>query len=111
MKQGDIYLTDFNPSKGHEYKKERPSVIISSDSTLRASSLITVMPITSNTSNKGSDDIGIQKDEVNKLYKDSLIKVRNIHSFDPGRFSVQIGQVSSEILGQIKSYLPKHFGL
>lgn len=111
MKQGDIYLTDFNPSIGHEYKKERPAIIISGDSTLKDSSLITVMPITSNTGNKGSDDIEIEKDETNKLYKNSLIKVRDIHSFDPARFKVQIGKVSEDIIAEIKSYIPKHFDL
>ncbi|MBU0577375.1 type II toxin-antitoxin system PemK/MazF family toxin [Patescibacteria group bacterium] len=111
MKQGDIYLTDFSPSKGHEYKKERPAVIISGNSILKGSSLITVMPITSNTSGKVNDNIEIKKDKANKLYKDSIIKVKDIHSFDPIRFKAKIGEVSDDILAQIKSYIPKHFNL
>ena len=111
MKQGDIYLTDFNPSVGHEYKKERPAVIVSGNKVLKSSSLITVMPITSNLGNKGIDDISIKKDSINKLHKDSLIKVGDIYSFDQKRFKAPIGAVSEHVISEIKSYIPKHFDL
>lgn len=111
MKQGDIYLTDFDPSVGHEYKKERPSVIVSGNSVIKGSALITVMPITSNIINKDSANIEIKKDAINKLHKDSLIKVRDIYSFDQTRFKAKIGTVSDSIMTKIKSYIPKHFAL
>jgi len=111
MKQGDIYLTDFDPSVGHEYKKERPAVVVSGNPILKNSSLITVMPITSNIDSKGSDNIKIKKDSVNKLHKTSLIKVRDLYSFDKTRFKAQIGSVSDTILKEIKTYIPKHFDL
>lgn len=111
MNQGDIFLTDFDPSVGHEYKKERPAVIISSKKINSSHSLITVMPITSNGGSKITDDIEIRKDTENNLYKNSVIKVRNICSFDPVRFKVLIGSIDVNTLAQIKTYIKKHFDL
>lgn len=111
MKQGDIYLTDFEPSIGHEYQKERPAIVISGNNTLKDSMLITVMATTSNVKNRKNDDIMLKKDMRNNLHKDSLIKVSDIYSFDPKRFKAFIGTVDEETMKKIKAYIPKHFDL
>jgi mRNA-degrading endonuclease toxin of MazEF toxin-antitoxin module len=112
MKQGDIFLIDFGLySVGHEYQKRRPGVIIESDEALIKTSLITVIPLTSKLKNIKNGDIIVRKNKQNFLAGDSLLKVENIMSFDPGRFLYKIGEVDQLILGQIKRYLVKHFGL
>lgn len=111
FRQGDIYWVNFSPSVGHEYKKERPAVIIQSDEQLKKSSLITVMPFTSKLANRHAEDILVRKDKVNNLYADSLIKVHSIVSYDKSRFIGKIGKVSNETMGQIKTYVRKHFGV
>ena len=30
MKQGEIWMVDFDPSTGHEFQKQRPTIIIKS---------------------------------------------------------------------------------
>lgn len=46
-KQGDIVWIDFDPAKGHEIKKRRPAVIISSSAYNQATNYCIVCPITS----------------------------------------------------------------
>ena len=109
MKQGEIWLVRYDPSVGHEFKKDRPAVILSSDDILNYSSLVTVMDITSNLSDCLSNDIEVVKDITNNLYADSVIKVYHLSSFDKQRFMKKIGEVDKTVLTKLKSYLKKHF--
>lgn len=111
FKHGEIYFVDFDPQVGHEYKKIRPAVIIQSDKQLKVSHLITIMPLTSNTKNKHADDIIVKKNNKNRLYKDSIIKVHSITSFDRRRFLNKIGVIDDNSINAIKKYLGTHFQL
>ena len=113
MKQGEIWLVNFNPSVGHEFRKERPAIIISANPVIKYSNLITVMPITSNLDSCLNDDIKIFKDDENCLFTDSIIKVCSISSFDKnnGRFIKKVGTANEYIIDQIKKYIKKHFSL
>lgn len=111
MKQGDIYLVQWDPSVGHEFQKARPGIVISSDLPLKESSLVTFVAITHTLKTPVSDDIFIPKDAVNRLNGDSMIKVHHISSFDRARIIKYIGEVSEDILDKIKAYLSKHFDL
>lgn len=107
MRQGEIYLVNFEPSVGHEYRKVRPALVIQSDDV--SSSLITVMPISSKISSWQEPDVFISKDTKNRLMCDSVIRVRQISSFDTGRFIKRIGEVNSPVLRKVRGYLRKHF--
>jgi len=111
FKQGDLCLFNFDPSIGHEYQGKRPAVVIQSDQQIKKSSLITVMPLTSNTERFIGDDIIIKRDDKNRLYSDSVIRVYNIISFDYQRFINKIGDIDDNSLDKIKKYLKKHFNL
>lgn len=111
MKQGEIWLVKYDHGIGHEFKKTRPAIIISSNATLRTSNLITIMAITSNCKGVFCGDILLEKDENNRLYCDSIIKVYHISTFDKCRFVNKIGLASDGILEKIKEYIKQHFGL
>ncbi len=111
FKTGDVFLVDFDPSVGHEYKKIRPGVVIQSEKTIKGSALITIMPITSQVSNCQKEDIKIKKSAANGLYADSLVKVGCIHSFDRKRFLKKIGDMPEEVMAKIGSYLCVHFNI
>ncbi len=112
MKYGDIYWVDFGSlSAGHEYIGKRPAFIIQSNQQLKVSNLATVMPLTSRTDNCQPDDLLIKKDGNNLLYKDSIIKVHHIESFDKNRFVGKIGEVDTPTLEKIKRYLKIHFDI
>jgi len=110
VKQGDLYLINFNPSVGHEYQGKRPAIIIQANIQIRKSNLITVIPLTSNLENCLNDDIIVRKNRTNRLISDSVIKVYNIISFDYKRLINKIGVADEIILNQVKDYLRKHFG-
>ncbi len=111
FKTGDVFLVNFDPSIGHEYKKIRPAVVIQSAKTIKSSALITIMPITSQLSNCQKEDIKIKKSAVNGLYVDSLVKVGCIHSFDRKRFLKKIGDIPEEAMIRIIAYLCVHFNI
>ena len=113
MKQGEIWMVNFCPSVGHEMRKIRPSVVITSNNTIKYANLAAVVPITSNIDNCLDDDIKILKDKDNALFVDSIIKIHGISSFDKGnkRFVKKIGVVNEYILEQIQKNLKIHFGI
>ena len=109
FKKGALFLVDFDPSIGHEYKKIRPAIIIQSDKTIKKTALVTVMPVTSQLSNCQEDDVQVKKSSKNGLYSDSLVKAGCIHSFDRKRFLKKIGEASEGLMGKITKYLHMHF--
>ena len=111
MKQGEIWLVKFLNSVGHEYKKERPALIIEADSQIKKSSVFTIIPLTSNLNNKIKDDILVARDNQNKLFCNSILKVHHIQSFDKFRFTKRIGVVKKDLFEQVKNYLKTHFNL
>lgn len=108
---GDIYLVAFDPSTGHEYRDERPALVIQEESISEKSPYITVVPLTSKLHRKGEANIFIEKDAKNRLSSDSIIVVRHISSFDRSRFKYLIGKAGSPVVRQVRGYLRRHFGL
>ena len=47
-KQGDIVYLDFNPTKGHEQKGQRPAIVISNDIFNKETKMCIACPISSN---------------------------------------------------------------
>ncbi len=107
--QADIWLVDFDPSTGHEYQKVRPALIIEADSYLSMGNLITVVPISSQVAKATLLDVLIPKTSANRLVSDSLIKTRQVSTFDKRRFIKYIGQcqpsVFQAVLSNVSLYL------
>jgi len=111
IKYGEIYLVNFDPSVGHEFKSRRPALVIQSDAKISRSNLVTVIPFTSNIKNKINDDIFVKKSGGNKLFIDSVLKVYCLMSLDYSRFIKKTGVIEPEILDKVRLYLKEHFGL
>jgi mRNA interferase MazF len=109
MKHGSIWLVNFTPSQGHEYQDTRPALVVQSNTSLQKTSLVTVAPLTSNTGNKMSYDILVASTQENGLFKDSVLKVGCISSFDKSRFKKKLGVIEGDIIIQLKKYLRIHF--
>ena len=101
FRRGQIWLVNFDPSFGHEYKKVRPALIIQQQKYLISSTLLTVIPISSKIANPTELDIIVKKDTQNRLMKDSLIKTKQISSFDKRRFIKLIGTIKDDILEKV----------
>ena len=111
MKFGDIYLVNCDPAVGHEYRKIRPAVVIQMEEVDKVSPVVTTMPVSSQVEKFNSNDIFVEKDNKNRLAKDSIIRVQHISSYDRSRFISKIGEANSPAMRTIRGYLRKHFWL
>jgi len=112
MRKGEFWLVQLDKKKGvgHEYCNDRPALIIITDRLIPAVSVVTIMPL-SGSGKKGKYDIIVKKNSRNRLFKDSIIKVGHIVSYDKSRFIHKIGEVDAAIMKMIEKYLKIHFGI
>ena len=111
FKQKQIWLVDFEPSFGHEYKKIRPGLIVEDSDYIESNNLIVLLPLSSKVEKSSILDVIIQKDNNNRLMTNSLIKVHQISSFDKRRLIKFIGVCSNEVFEQVKLNLQKYLSL
>lgn len=105
FQHGHIWLVNFDPSFGHEYQKVRPALIIQNESYITLSNLLTIIPISSQLEKLTELDILINKDSQNRLFKNSLLKIKQISSFDKRRFIHFVGIVNEEIMAEVHQNL------
>ncbi len=81
FQRGQIWLVNFDPSIGHEYKKTRPALIIQHNRYMPFANLLAVVPISSQIIKRAALDILIKKDGQNRLMKDSLLLrcIKSVH--------------------------------
>jgi len=91
FQRGQFWLVNFEPSIGHEYKKVRPALIIQQNRYISTTKLLTVIPVSSQTVKQTELDVLVKSDTHNRLMKDSLLKTKQISSFDKRRFIKYIG--------------------
>jgi mRNA interferase MazF len=102
FKQKQIWLVNFDPAYGHEFQKVRPGLIIENDLYIPQFDLLTIVPISGKIENLFILDVFIQKTHQNRLIKDSIIKTKQINSFDKLRFIKYIGICDNEVFEQVK---------
>ena len=105
IKRGDVYWVDLPDSKGRELKEIHPCLVISNDKQNIASSLITVIPITSL---KEGDKVFSFQVPIT-LKERSVILVDQIRTIDRDKFKDKIGEVDERIMEQIERKI--HFVL
>ena len=112
LQHGHIYFVEFNPSNGHEFKKMRPAVIISSNGLIKRSNLISCIPFTGNSGNVvDTDDILVKKSKQNNLFSDSVMKTQHISTFDKQRVQKYIGELEDSALNGLKKVVIRNFNL
>lgn len=106
--QKQIWLINFDPSFGHEYQKMRPGIIIENNNYIDKFDLLTIVPISSKIDIKFELDIEIPKTKTNRLMMDSIIKTKQINSFDKRRFIKFIGVCESQIFNEIQNNINQY---
>lgn len=107
IKRGDLFWTDFDPSKATEIQKTRPSLICSHDLMNEHSSRVIVAPITSNLKKVYSFEFAI-KDHANISGKVMLDQIRSI---DKSRLGKKIGSLSIKEMQEISEIIKFVLGL
>jgi mRNA interferase MazF len=111
MKRGDIFFAALDPTRGSEIQKTRPVVIVSNDAANRASSLVTVLPLTSNVRTVYPFEVRLPAADTG-LSKDGKAMAQQVRTIDKARLgSVRRGVVSPAKMRQVDDALRLHLAL
>ena len=111
MKRGEIYFAALDPTRGSEIQKTRPVIIVSNDAANRASSLVTVLPLTSNMTHVHPFEVKLGARETG-LTKDSKAMAQQVRTIDKTRLgSVRRGVAPIGKMRQIDDALRLHLTL
>ena len=111
MKRGEIYFAALDPARGAEIQKTRPAVIVSNDAANRASSLVTVVPLTSTATHVHPFEVKLAARDTG-LTKDSKAMAQQVRTIDKTRLgSLRKGFVPVTKMRQIEDALRLHLAL
>ncbi|WP_030249753.1 type II toxin-antitoxin system PemK/MazF family toxin [Streptomyces violens] len=115
MRRGDIYLVDYEPVRGSEANKARPSVIVSNDGAnaivqRTGRGVVTVVPLTSNTSRVYPFQALLPADECG-LVKDSKAQCEQVRAIAPERLLRRIGAVPRQRMAEVDTAMRRHLAL
>lgn len=111
IKRGDIYLAALDPVMGREISKTRPVAVVSNDKNNEFSGTVTILPITSkSTQTVYPFEVFLPGGHAN-LPKDSKIKADQIRTLDKSRLIKQIGALERKDLDAINEAMKIHLAL
>lgn len=101
-RRGEIWLVDFNPTRGQEIQKVRPSVIVSTD-VFQGVPLRIIVPITSWQEKFSDRPFMVKLAAITEtgLSQDSAGNVLQVRSLSTERFIRRLGRVSRTQLQEI----------
>jgi mRNA interferase MazF len=101
MKQGEIWLANLDPIKGHEQSGKRPVLIVSGNALNDHMPILWVIPITSKVKNyKGHPILNPHKE--NGLKEISEVMIFQLKAISKDRLIKKMGIVAQETLNQCK---------
>lgn len=103
IKQGDIFLVDLSPTKGHEQNGFRPVLILQNNILNKNLNTVIVAPISSNIKAKGLLSTYYLSQKISHLDKDSIILLFQIRTLDKSRLKRKISNIGIDNFKLIKS--------
>ena len=111
MKRGEIFIANLDLTIGSEIRKKRPVLIISNDANNRASSTVTVVPITSNIKKVYPFEVLLETKETG-LPKHSKAQCHQVRTISKMRIQGRkIGLASKQVMLKINSAMKLHLHL
>lgn len=102
INQGDIFLANLNPTKGHEQFSFRPILILQNNILNENLNTVIIAPITSNLIAKGFLTTYFLDKKTSKLKSDSLILLHQIRTIDKSRLKKKINNIGEQNVTNIK---------
>jgi len=101
-KRGDIWLVDFNPTRGDEIQKQRPAVVVSSNA-MGKLQIKLVAPITGWKPAFAGNvwHARVIPDTFNGLDKESAADVLQLRGVDTQRFIRYVGRVTPAVMEEV----------
>ena len=106
MKNGEVWLVNFEPQVGQEIKKTRPSIIVNSDA-LGVLPLKVVVPLTDGLKQQQTWMVKLSANQNNGLSKTSFADFFQIKSLSEKRFVKKIGVLTEAEMADVKVCLAK----
>ena len=110
VRRGDIVIVELDPTRGHEIRKTRPSVVVQNDVGNRNSHTTVVAPAT--TTHRGYPFEVLVRADESDFNEDSSIRLDQIRSVDiPERIQFVAGQLPASIMREVDSALKLELAL
>lgn len=110
-KRGDVYLVDFDPTRGAEIRKRRPAVVIQNDVANRYSPIVIVAAVVTRKDDYiYPTEVRIDPPEAG-LDAPSMIRLSQIRSVDKVRLTKRLGKLSGLTLRALDNALAISIGL
>jgi mRNA interferase MazF len=101
-RRGEVWLVEFDPSRGHEIQKTRPAVIIQNDIGNRYSPVTIVAAITSKLSPAPYPvEVAVVPGKANGLTLPSAVNLGQIRSVDRERLVRRLGTLDSVTMRKV----------
>ncbi len=114
MLRGEVRLVDFDPAVGHEANKTRPAIIVSNDTANQSAAirggLVTVVPLTSNTSKVFPFQTLVDGKEAG-LRMDSKSQPELMRSVSVHRVGKRVGKLSFQQTLELDEAIRLHLDL
>lgn len=98
-RRGDVWLVSLDPTVGHEVKKTRPAIVVTSDVYNRHNWVVVIVPLTSHDMAE-YDQVLIEPPEGG-LTSTSVTLPDQIRAVDRKRLVKRLGRVSRETLSKL----------
>lgn len=110
MTRGDIYLVDFEPSKGAEIKKKRPALIISCNEANKYLRTVMVIPFSSKTDKVYPFEVFVKRKDSG-LDVDSKLKIPQMRAVDKERLTKYVGTLDNHLINEVENAIKLHLGM
>ena len=111
MRRGEIYFAALDPTVGAEVQKTRPVVVGSNNAANRASSVVTVVPLTSNVARVFPFEVLLPAARTG-LAKDSKAMAQQVRTLDKARLNARAaGQLQAADAQALDAALRLHLAL
>jgi len=111
-RRGEIFLVDFDPTRGNEIKKTRPALVIQNDVGNRHSAITIVAAITSKLPPMPYPvEVIVQPTKTNGLVTPSAIHLGQIRSVDCQRLVKRLGVIDDATMRKVEDAILISLGI
>ncbi len=111
LKQFDILLVNFSPTKGSEQRGVRPCIVLESNGFRDRGAITLVCPLTSNLKKLYSFETKIEPSQTNGLSEPSKLMLRQLRVIDQNRVHKRLGALEPKYRNSIRESLNILFDL
>ncbi len=110
-KRGEVYLVNFDPTRGTEIKKTRPALVVQNDIANRHSPITIVAVITSQFAEPFYPTEVLIEPPEGGLSSDSVVLLNQVRSIDKRRLIKRLGAAKPETMDRVDRAIQISLGL